>query len=72
MTSIAEIFARDPLDLTIADIHLVVQKLRESRHQFNTGDKSAGTLNAPKPKTPTAKAAAGLAGALDLGNLDLS
>ena len=72
MTTIAEIFLRDPLDLTKDDIQMVVQVLRDSRHKFLAGNKAAGTLNAPKPKTPTAKAAAGLGGELSLGKLDLS
>ncbi len=70
-TTIAEIFAADPLDLTKSDIHLVVQYLRSKRHQFVAGNKAAGAVNAPTPKTPTAKAAAGLAGQLSLKDLGL-
>ncbi len=71
MTTIAEIFATDPLDLTKDDIHLVVQYLRDKRHQFVAGNKAAGTVNAPTAKTPTAKAAAGLKAQLSLKDLGL-
>ena len=69
MTSLAEIFALDPLDLTKDDIQLIVQKLRDSRHRFNAGDKSAGTM-AP-PKTATGRAAKELGSQLSLKDLGL-
>ena len=69
MTSLSEIFARDPLDLTKDDIQLIVQKLRDSRHRFNAGDKSAGTM-AP-PKTATGRAAKELGDQLSLKDLGL-
>ena len=69
MTSLSEIFARDPLDLTKDDIQLVVQKLRDSRHRFNAGDKSAGTMT--PPKTATGRAAKALGDQLSLKDLGL-
>jgi len=70
-TTIAEIMATDPLDLTKSDIQLIVQHLRGKRHQFVAGNKAAGTVNAPKPKTPTGKAAAALSAQLSLKDLGL-
>ena len=69
MTSLSELFARDPLDLTKDDIQLIVQKLRESRHRFNAGDKSAGTMT--PPKTATGRAAKELGDQLSLKDLGL-
>ena len=71
MTELAELFARDPLDLTRDDINLIVQKFRDSRHQFVAGNKTAGTVNAPKPKTPTGEAAAKLGQQFSLKDLGL-
>ena len=69
MTDLAELFARDPLDLSKDDIQLIVQKLRDSRHRFNAGDKAAGTM-AP-PKTATGRAAKELGSQLSLKDLGL-
>ena len=69
MTSLSELFARDPLDLTKDDIQLIVQKLRDSRHRFNAGDKSAGTMT--PPKTATGRAAKELGAQLSLKDLGL-
>jgi len=71
MTDIAEIFARDPLSYTKegGEVQLIVQKLRDSRHRFNSGDKSAGTM-AP-PKTATGRAAKELGEQLSLKDLGL-
>ena len=69
MTSLSELFACDPLDLTKDDIQLVVQKLRDSRHRFNAGDKSAGTMT--PPKTATGRAAKELGEQLSLKDLGL-
>ncbi len=71
MTDIAEIFARDPLDHTKEDIQLIVQRLRDQRHQFLAGNKTAGTPNAPKPKTAAGQAAAELKGQFSLSDLGL-
>jgi hypothetical protein len=50
MSDIQELFSRDPLKLTKIDITVIVAKMRESRHQFNLGNKLAG-----KTKPPTEK-----------------
>lgn len=47
MSDIAELFARDPLDLTDQDLDTIIAKLRASRAAFNAGEKSAGSM---KPK----------------------
>lgn len=52
MTDIAELFARDPQKMTRDDITAIVQKLRESRHQFNMGNVRAGST---KPKSAAQK-----------------
>lgn len=51
MTDIAELFARDPLDLTDQDLDAIIAKLRASRAAFNEGAKGAGNMKkmAPKP-----------------------
>ena len=64
MTDLAELFSRDPLDLSKDDIQLIVQKLRDSRHRFNSGDKAAGTMT--PPKTATGRAAKELGSQLSL------
>ena len=69
MTDLAELFSRDPLDLSKDDIQLIVQKLRDSRHRFNAGDKSAGTMT--PPKTATGRAAAEIGKQLSLKDLGL-
>ena len=69
MTSLSELFARDPLDLTKDDIQLIVQKLRDSRHRFNAGDKAAGTMSLPK--TATGRAAKELGSQLSLKDFGL-
>lgn len=43
MTDIAELFARDPQNLTKQDIVELVTIYREKRYQFNLGDKTAGS-----------------------------
>ncbi len=70
MTDLADAFARDPLDHTKDSIQLIVQKLRDQRHQFVAGNKAAGTPNAPKPKTASGQAALELKGQLSLDDLD--
>lgn len=52
MTDIAELFARDPLDLSKQDINLIIEEMRKSRHAFNAGNMSAGST---KPKTERQK-----------------
>jgi hypothetical protein len=61
-TDLAELFSRDPLKLTKADVGVIVERLRASRKQFNEGVKGAG-------KVPNAAKAA--QAALDLKELGL-
>lgn len=53
-----ELFSRDPLKLTKADIATIVDEMRKSRHQFNAGNLKAGST---KPKTEKQKAISTLA-----------
>ena len=74
MTStMQELFAQDPLTYTKTggELQLIVQKLRESRHQFNAGNKAAGNLKKTEPKTDTGKAAAKLDAQLSLKDLGI-
>lgn len=71
-TTVGELFARDPLSLSDADITQIIEKLRSQRKRFVVGDKSAGKpvsklTAADKKKT----AAVGVTGKLDLGDLGL-
>lgn len=50
-TPIAEMFARDPFKHTTQSLDAIIKTLREQRHRFKAGDKSAGS---PKPKSKTA------------------
>ncbi len=52
MTDIAELFARDPREMTRDDLTQIVGKLRESRKQFNMGNVKAGST---KPKSASQK-----------------
>ncbi len=65
MSEIAELFARDPLELTKDDITLIVKKLREQRAQFNLGNKVAGKAK-PKASDLTKEAATSLLDKLEL------
>jgi hypothetical protein len=62
MSDLAELFARDPRDLTRADIEEIVKGFRERRHLFTAGNMSAG-------KTKTVKV--DQSKVVDLGGLDL-
>lgn len=42
-TTIAQLFARDPLKLSDQDITQVIEKLRSQRARFVLGNKKAGT-----------------------------
>lgn len=64
MSDIAELFARDPHDLSDADLDLIVQKYREQRKQFNLGAK-------PKDPAKPAKATKGSALLSQLGDIKL-
>lgn len=66
MTDLAELFARDPLQLTRDDITVLVQELRDRRKQFNLGAAKAGSMKAPTAKQ---KALEGLGVKLDLSSL---
>lgn len=50
MTDIAELFARNPLELTAEDVTSIVVEMRKSRHAFTLGNVKAGST-----KPPTAK-----------------
>ncbi len=63
MTDIAELFRRDPLELTKVDITAIIVKMRESRHQFSAGNMKVGST---KPQSEKQKATASLAASLDL------
>lgn len=67
MSDIQELFARDPLKLTKSDISEIVERFRQSRHQFNLGNKTAGKT---KPPTEKEKKLLDLASTLNL-KLDL-
>lgn len=58
MTDLAELFARDPLNLTKEDISSIIEEMRKSRHAFNAGNMKAGST---KPKTEKQKTIAALA-----------
>lgn len=62
-TDIAELFARDPLDLSAQNIDQIIARLREQRSQFNLGNAMAGSM---KPKTEKQKTILDLAAKLDL------
>jgi hypothetical protein len=58
MTDLAELFARDPLNLTDPDIRLIIEEMRKSRHAFNAGNAKAGST---KPLSEKAKTIQSLA-----------
>jgi hypothetical protein len=58
MSDLAELFARDPLELTDPEIQTIIEEMRKSRHAFNAGNAKAGST---KPKTEKQKAIASLA-----------
>lgn len=58
MSDLAELFARDPLQLTKDDIRSIIEEMRKSRHAFNAGNAKAGST---KPKTEKQKTIASLA-----------
>ncbi len=68
LTDIAELFARDPLELSDRDIGRMVDEFRERRTQYALGNAMAGST---KPKSPKQKAVADLASKLDLSDLGL-
>jgi len=74
-TTVAELFARDPLELSSTDLDTIIAKLRAQRARFVQGNQAAG--RAPgKAKTkaaPTEKQAAALkaTGDFDISDLGL-
>lgn len=46
MSEIAELYAKDPMELTRDDITTLVEDLRGRRKSFKLGDKSAGKQKA--------------------------
>lgn len=58
MSDLAQLFARDPLELTNDDIRLIIEEMRKSRHAFNAGNMKAGST---KPQTEKQKTIASLA-----------
>lgn len=63
MTDLSTLFARNPLDLTRADITTIIEAFRKSRHQFSLGNVRAGST---KPLTEKQKNIATLASKLDI------
>lgn len=66
MTDIAELFARDPLECTDADIMLIIEEYRKRKVNFNAGDLQAGSS---KPKKSKAAAPSIPGVQIDLGDL---
>lgn len=63
MNDLAELFARDPLTLTDANITTIIEEYRKSRHAFNAGNMKAGST---KPPTEKQKAMSSLADKLEI------
>lgn len=63
MTDLAELFARDPLQLTNDNIRSIIEEMRKSRHAFNAGNAKAGST---KPKTEKQKQVAEIATKLNI------
>ena len=57
-TDINTLFHRDPTEMTDADITAIIEEYRRKRKLFQASPAKAAAK--PKPKTPAAKAAAGL------------
>lgn len=63
MSDLAELFARDPLQLSNADLDTIIAKMRAMRASFNAGNMKAGST---KPTSEKQKAALALADTLKL------
>ena len=50
MTTLSELFARDPNNCTRDDIKEIIKAYRERRAQFNLGNLSAGKVKEPTSK----------------------
>lgn len=59
----SELFRRDPLSYSKQDIEVIVARFRESRKQFDLGNKKAGST---KPLTAKQKQIADMGNALGL------
>lgn len=63
MSDLSILFARNPLELTRADIDKIVEEMRKSRHAFNLGNTKAGST---KPLTTKQKELKSLTDSLDI------
>lgn len=63
MSDLSDLFALDPLKMSNKDFEEVIKHLRNSRHQFNSGNIRAGST---KPKTVKQKEVLAIADQLDL------
>lgn len=70
-SDLATLMARDPLELSKADVGKIVEHLRGNRKRFLAGNQQAGSMK-PKKETVKAKAAAESKSIIgDLGDLGL-
>jgi len=67
MSDLQTLFALDPLGMSDQDFRSIIEKFRTSRHQFDLGNKMAGST---KPKTEKQKQTEAVAAKLDF-NLEL-
>lgn len=63
MSDLAELFNRDPLQLTDDNIRTIIEEMRKSRHAFNAGNMKAGST---KPKTEKQKVISDLASKMNI------
>ena len=68
-STVAELFARDPMSLSDQDIDKIVTHLRAQRARYVQGDMTAGRTKPKAPPKPSATSALNLD--LDLGDLGL-
>lgn len=68
MTDIAELFQRDPLTYTKegGELRAIIEKMRQSRHQFNAGNLKAGSTKPLTEKQKSVQKLLGGSGGLDL------
>lgn len=62
MSDIADLFARDPLELSEQDLDRIIARFREARHTFSSPAPAKGKA----PAKPKDAEVAGLAAKLDL------
>lgn len=65
MTDLAELFSRNPLELSPADLDQIIQEMRGMRHAFNAGNMKAGSTKTPKKESES------ILDKLDLKGIDL-